>query len=221
MIKFRRIRSVKIAVVFFSVFLMSYLIFSSNNSVYLSDEFAGDFKSHDSVERQLHDGEMDEDPAVPRNRVQQRTIPEIPVSKKLSQLLSTSPLGQTPAVATKNLSTTQIFSPNITKSRIDSLFRILSEKEEKYGDILDQLDLISFKNLAKSKTSRQSSDAKLPANYKYELDNYLDVEGERIVSSEKFVENLWQKSVHYSFTNRRESVTKSAINDVSLPTNNS
>ena len=147
MIKFRRIRAAKIAVAFFSVFLMSYLIFSSNNSVYLNEEFAKDFQSHDSAEKKPRPDEdmgLPADDHVPR-RIQQRTIPEIPVTKdkKFSQFASANALKMGQTSAARNLSG-QIFSPNITKSRIDTLFRILIDKEEKYADILDQLGMITY-----------------------------------------------------------------------------
>ena len=43
----------------------------------------------------------------------------------------------------------------------------------------------------------------------------MDVDSESIVSSEKFVEHLWERSMHYSFRHKRVNVRKSAINDVS------
>jgi hypothetical protein len=39
------------------------------------------------------------------------------------------------------------FSPNLSLSRLNRLFKILQKKEAYYGDILDNLGLISFKML--------------------------------------------------------------------------
>jgi hypothetical protein len=80
--------------------------------------------------------------------------------------------------------------PNI--NRLNSLFDLMTIKEAYYQDILDRLNLISFKKLANGAGLNDEY-------YRKEIKEYLDLNGKVIKVNEKFIKYLNKKSEYFSF----------------------
>lgn len=94
------------------------------------------------------------------------------------------------------------FIIDFTANRISSIFNILKQKEETYGDVLEQLDLISFKDLISTGSS---------IHYPNEVNEYLTVENKQIKPNRKFINYLNNKSTFHSFAKPRSNVVLKKI----------
>ena len=90
----------------------------------------------------------------------------------------------------------------IEAPRINTLFKILQEQEQKYAPIIKHLKLISFENIV-NKNSNE--------NYKN-----LAVENKNVVVTNDYVEYLNKLSDLNSFTDKRNRIHRAKISNVSF-----
>lgn len=97
---------------------------------------------------------------------------------------------------------------DVNAERLNRLFDILIKKEQTYGPILDDLNVVSFSKLVK----KENDKALKP--FQTEADQFLKVENDKVVATDKFVQMLNQKSESHSFTNPRNNVAKARVEKV-------
>jgi len=85
--------------------------------------------------------------------------------------------------------TVKKFSPSLTPTRLNKLFQILYNKELTYEPILNQLGVISFRQLIDSSFS----------NTKYKALSFLKINNSRVEVKEQLFEDLHAKSIKFSF----------------------
>jgi hypothetical protein len=90
----------------------------------------------------------------------------------------------------------------LSKSRLDQLFKILKQKEGEYENIFTNLDILMFKDFM-NKNKRGS---KIYNRFINEISSYFDMAFDEIVVKEKFVDDLKYLSNYYSFVKPRNSV---------------
>jgi hypothetical protein len=81
----------------------------------------------------------------------------------------------------------------LTHTRLDNLFALLQLKESLYPRVNDRLGLFSFEKVLKNESLR----------FLNEIQEFLDVENGKVVSTDKFVRCLSNKSQFYSLEKPR------------------
>lgn len=102
------------------------------------------------------------------------------------------------------------FVLNINSERINKLFKIIHQKEDLFGSLLEKLNLIQFKKLV---DKSYLSDSSNPLNvYKKEVDDYLEiVDNQNVNIKEKFVKELNILSFNYSFKSMHDKLATNQI----------
>ncbi|CAF0887758.1 unnamed protein product [Brachionus calyciflorus] len=95
---------------------------------------------------------------------------------------------------------------DLSTKRLNKLFKILQEKEEKFKIIFESLNLISFTDYKLEKYNNV-----LSKNYQVESNNFLLKNDSNFMINEKFIKYLYHKTHNYSFDNPRNSVLKRNI----------
>ena len=117
----------------------------------------------------------------------------------------------------------QPFVNKIDQDRLGRLFDILQSSEDKYGHnriLSEKLDLISFDRMKRIKNSEDTQSRLVKGDYgrfKYEIDNYLEVDSDnKLKPSGKFINYLQNKSLYFSYKHPRNEVSLNKIQSVSF-----
>jgi len=102
----------------------------------------------------------------------------------------------------------------IDSERINRLFRILKEKENKYGQVLTNLNLISFSDLVSLDKNKNFSSNNSQTFFNVEIGKYLHVENNNVEVTNEFIAYLNAKSDQHSFTKPRNQIKKAKITEV-------
>ena len=109
----------------------------------------------------------------------------------------------------------------MSPKRLNKLFNIIHEKEKQIELVLRKLNLIIFDDIIKYIDSNNMLALPLAQQYfKSEIKDFLQVIGNKIQITNKFIDYLNNQSDYYSFYNPRVSILKQKINDVSIWTYN-
>ena len=98
------------------------------------------------------------------------------------------------------------FILSLSKKRLNTLFKVLQQKEQVYKDILNDFDQISFKNL---------NDFIKDEHYSKEISQYLLVENNEITATDSFIDHLKEISFNQTYiysTQRFRSLQAQALN---------
>jgi hypothetical protein len=109
-----------------------------------------------------------------------------------------------------SLSSDSKYALDISSERMNRLFDILYEKEKKYGEIFDELNVASFQRLIDGRGDQDKSLIK----FKEERDKFLKVENGKVRTTEKFLDFLHEKSDMHTFDNPRDDVVKAIVEKV-------
>ena len=86
----------------------------------------------------------------------------------------------------------------LSKERIDELFKILFKFENKFKDVLKDLDVILFTDLIEKK--------KIYGSFSHDILSYLNVNQSGVSTNENFLNDLKYLSNYYSYVMPRDSV---------------
>lgn len=95
---------------------------------------------------------------------------------------------------------------DLSIDRLNKLFSILMQKENKYESLIKNLELISFKEYLNDKKN-----SLLYKNYQIESEFFLHSTDQSIKANENFIKFLYNKTHTYSFDHPRKNVSKSKI----------
>ena len=113
------------------------------------------------------------------------------------------------------LNPTEKYIIKIGAPRINRLFKILLEKEKNLGQVLSNLNLISFRDLIEaSDKNKNASKNNSKVLYETEIAKYLRVEKSRVVATDEFIVYLNAQSDQHSFSRSRNTFKKAKITKV-------
>jgi hypothetical protein len=145
----------------------------------------------------------------------------------INENLSTSTFKMTQNRILSKLTTIQEekYLIKINSERINKLFQILYAKENLYGNILNNLKLISFsslinkkyENISNNKTNNTSYSIPNYNEFNKEIKKYLEIDKKKILAKPEFVQFLLDKSDKYSFNQPRNNVKKAKIKEENKP----
>ena len=102
----------------------------------------------------------------------------------------------------------------IGAERINRLFKILTDKEKIYGEVLKNLNFISFTDLVSFDKNKNISRNNSKTFFNTEIEKYLRVENSQVVATDEFIVYLNAKSDLYSFKKPRNFFKKATITEV-------
>lgn len=105
----------------------------------------------------------------------------------------------------------KLYIQDISFNRLNRLFSILMQKENKYESVIKYLKLISFSEFLSDKEN-----SVLFKKYPVESEFFLNSNDKSIGANENFIKYLYNKTQTHSFNHPRKNVLKSKINVIFL-----
>jgi hypothetical protein len=102
------------------------------------------------------------------------------------------------------------YALDISLTRMNRLFDILYEKEQIYKEILDDLQVASFKKMVDPKEGAD----KVMADFTGEKDKYLRIDGGKVRATQQLIDDLHDKSKMHTFEKPRDNVAKAKVEKV-------
>lgn len=107
------------------------------------------------------------------------------------------------------------FSPQLSTTRLNRLFKILQLKENDLSLIFDKLKVISFNDLALNRDKLSKEKQSLYRPFESQIKNFLKITDRTVESTDNFIDYLSNISKHYSFKiEERSSVVYRSFNKV-------